>query len=37
MQDNGIGIDLDKHGAKTFLLNKTFHDHPDAKGTLVHH
>jgi hypothetical protein len=28
-QDNGIGIDLDKHGAK--LLNKTFHDHPDAK------
>lgn len=32
-QDNGIGIDLDKHGAKLFGLNKTFHDHPDAKGT----
>jgi sensor histidine kinase regulating citrate/malate metabolism len=31
-QDNGIGIDLDKHGAN-FGLNKTFHDHPDAKGT----
>lgn len=31
-EDNGIGINLEKHGAKLFGLNKTFHDHPDAKG-----
>jgi signal transduction histidine kinase len=30
--DNGIGIDLDKHGEKIFGLYKTFHDHADANG-----
>ncbi|MBL6447271.1 PAS domain-containing sensor histidine kinase [Fulvivirga sp. 29W222] len=30
--DNGLGIDLDKHGNKLFKLNKTFHDNPEAKG-----
>ncbi|MCG2418830.1 PAS domain S-box protein [Aequorivita sp. F47161] len=30
--DNGLGIDLKKHGHKLFGLNKTFHRHPDAKG-----
>ena len=32
-EDNGMGINLKKHGAKLFGLNKTFHEHPDAKGT----
>lgn len=32
-EDNGMGINLEKHGAKLFGLNKTFHEHPDAKGT----
>ncbi|MDO1513157.1 PAS domain S-box protein [Maribacter confluentis] len=31
-QDNGLGIDLDRHGHKLFGLNKVFHRHPDAKG-----
>lgn len=31
-QDNGLGIDLQKHGHKIFGLNKTFHEHPDSKG-----
>lgn len=30
--DNGLGIDLKKHGHKLFGLNKTFHRHPEAKG-----
>lgn len=30
--DNGLGIDLVKHGDKLFGLNKTFHRHTDAKG-----
>lgn len=30
--DNGLGIDLNKHGDKLFCLNKTFHDNPEAKG-----
>jgi len=30
--DNGLGIDLKRHGSKLFGLNKTFHKHPDAKG-----
>src|SRR5690606_15900558 len=30
--DNGLGIDLKKHGDKLFGLRKTFHDHPNAKG-----
>lgn len=32
-EDNGMGINLEKYGAKLFGLNKTFHEHPDAKGT----
>jgi len=31
-RDNGLGIDLDKHGHKIFGLNKVFHNHPEAKG-----
>lgn len=31
-KDNGLGIDLKKHGDKLFGLNKVFHRHPDAKG-----
>ncbi len=31
-QDNGLGIDLKKNGNKIFGLNKTFHEHPEAKG-----
>ncbi len=30
--DNGLGIDLKRHGGKLFGLNKTFHRHPEAKG-----
>ncbi|UMB53101.1 PAS domain S-box protein [Lutibacter sp. A64] len=30
--DNGLGIDLNKHGHKLFGLNKTFHRHAEAKG-----
>lgn len=30
--DNGLGIDLEKHGKKLFGLNKTFHKHADARG-----
>ncbi|WP_179335990.1 PAS domain-containing sensor histidine kinase [Winogradskyella costae] len=30
--DNGLGINLDRHGNKIFGLNKVFHRHPDAKG-----
>ena len=32
VQDNGLGIDLVKHGSKLFGLHKTFHEHKDAKG-----
>lgn len=32
VQDNGLGIDLAKHGSKLFGLHKTFHAHQDAKG-----
>jgi histidine kinase/DNA gyrase B/HSP90-like ATPase len=32
IQDNGIGIDLDKHGTKMFGMYKRFHDHLDGKG-----
>ncbi|WP_400073247.1 PAS domain S-box protein [Zobellia russellii] len=31
-KDNGLGIDLNKHGHKIFGLNKVFHKHPEAKG-----
>nr|WKN34064.1 PAS domain S-box protein [Tunicatimonas sp. TK19036] len=30
--DNGLGIDLEKYGAKLFGLYKTFHQHADARG-----
>ncbi|MBL7923070.1 MAG: PAS domain-containing protein [Bacteroidia bacterium] len=32
VRDNGLGLDLKKHGDKLFRLRKTFHKHPDAKG-----
>ena len=32
IQDNGLGIDLERHGSKMFKLHKTFHRHPQAKG-----
>jgi nitrate/nitrite-specific signal transduction histidine kinase len=31
-RDNGLGIDLKKHGDKLFGLSKTFHRHPEARG-----
>ncbi|SIS74247.1 PAS domain S-box-containing protein [Zobellia uliginosa] len=31
-KDNGLGIDLNRHGHKMFGLNKVFHNHPEAKG-----
>ncbi len=30
--DNGLGIDVSKHGKKLFSLHKTFHNNPDARG-----
>lgn len=33
IKDNGLGIDLKKHGHKLFGLNQVFHRHPDAKGS----
>ena len=32
IKDNGIGIDLAKHGSKLFGMYKTFHGNRDAKG-----
>ncbi len=32
VNDNGLGIDLDKYGHLVFKLNKTFHLHPEARG-----
>jgi signal transduction histidine kinase len=32
VQDNGKGIDLDKHGDKIFGMFKTFHGNRDARG-----
>lgn len=32
VKDNGLGIDLEKHGDKLFGLNKTFHRHSESKG-----
>ncbi|MCB4809278.1 PAS domain-containing protein [Tamlana sp. 62-3] len=32
IEDNGLGIDLRRHGNKIFGLNQVFHKHPDAKG-----
>lgn len=31
-QDNGLGMDLDKFGAKLFGMYKTFHHHNDSRG-----
>ena len=30
--DNGLGIDLKKHGHKLFGMYKTFHKHEDSRG-----
>lgn len=32
VEDNGIGIDLDKHGDQLFGMYKTFNGNPDSKG-----
>ncbi|OIQ16994.1 PAS domain S-box protein [Lacinutrix sp. MedPE-SW] len=32
IEDNGLGINLDRHKHKIFGLNKVFHRHPEAKG-----
>jgi len=32
VEDNGIGIDIEKHGRKMFGMYKTFHNHPEARG-----
>jgi len=32
VMDNGLGIDLKRHGAKLFGMYKTFHRNKDAKG-----
>ena len=32
MKDNGLGIDLKKHGDSVFGIYKTFHENNDSKG-----
>lgn len=32
VEDNGLGIDLQRHGQKLFGMYKTFHTHPDSRG-----
>ncbi|MCJ7467178.1 MAG: PAS domain S-box protein [Maribacter sp.] len=32
IEDNGLGIDLEKHGDKIFGMYKTFHNNKDARG-----
>ena len=32
VEDNGLGIDLEKYGKKLFGMYKTFHNNPDARG-----
>ncbi len=32
VSDNGLGIDLEKHGDQIFGFKKTFHSHKEAKG-----
>jgi len=32
VQDNGLGIDLTRHGKSLFGLRQTFHQHSEAKG-----
>jgi len=31
-EDNGLGIDMQRHGDEVFGIYKTFHQHPDSKG-----
>lgn len=31
-QDDGLGIDLEKHGGELFGMNKTFHENTDSRG-----
>ena len=31
-EDNGLGIDLEKHGDKLFGMYRTFHQHEDSRG-----
>ncbi len=31
-EDNGMGIDLDRHRNRIFKMYQTFHEHPQAKG-----
>ncbi len=31
-EDNGVGMDLEKHGYRLFKLNKSLHNKPDSKG-----
>lgn len=32
VKDNGLGIDLGRHGDKIFGMHQVFHQHPNAKG-----
>lgn len=32
VQDNGLGIDLERHRKKLFGMYKTFHKHPESRG-----
>ncbi len=32
VEDNGLGIDLQRHERKIFGMYKTFHNHPDSRG-----
>jgi signal transduction histidine kinase len=36
VKDNGLGIDLEKHGTKLFSLYKRFHSHVEGKGLGLH-
>ncbi len=36
VKDNGLGIDLAKHGDKIFKLNQVFHANKDSKGIGLH-
>ena len=32
IEDNGLGINLDKYGHQIFKMRKTFHEHPESRG-----
>jgi hypothetical protein len=36
VQDNGLGIDLDRYREKIFMLYQRFHTHVDGKGLGLH-